>query len=106
MNAARSCVNQRLRAYLAVDEVSREGHHLRRLRPLRLEREEGAAFLLVWTAMHRIDDESPLHAQASWPVDHIRFGAGFADMVSLPEQGDERRIDWSAFDQLRACPLI
>ena len=126
----------RLRAYLAVDEVSREGHHLRRMRPLRLEREEGAAFLLVWTAMHRIDDESPLqgldasalsklnaelvvafsgieatierplHAQASWPVDQIRFGACFADMVSPPEQGGERRIDWSAFDQLRRCPLI
>ena len=56
--------------------------------------------------MHRIDDESPLHAQASWPVDQIRFGACFADMVSLPQQGNERRIDWSAFDQLRACPLI
>jgi len=125
----------RLRAYLAVDEVSREGHRLRRLRPLRLEREEGTAFLLVWTAMHRIDDESPLHgldppalsklnaelvvafsgieatierplhAQSSWPIDQIRFGACFADIVLPPDHGGEHRIDWSAFDQLRPCLL-
>lgn len=92
-----------------MDEISVEGHRLRRLRPLVLERDEGVAFLLVWTAMHRIDATSPLfglgpadlqrlnaevlvafsgvdetierslHAQASWPEDQIRFGACFAD---------------------------
>ena len=114
--------------------MRQEGHRLRRLRPLRLEREEGVALLLVWTAMHRIDAESPLHgldqaalerlnaelvvafsgidatlerplhAEASWPTDRIRFGACFADMVSLPDNRGERRIDWSVFDQIRPCP--
>lgn len=124
----------RLRAYLAMDEVSQEGHCMRRLRPLPLEREKGVALLLVWTAMHRIDANSPLrgldhtalerlnaelvvafsgidatlerplHAEASWPADRIRFGACVADMVSPPENGGERRIDWSAFDLIRPCP--
>lgn len=124
----------RLRAYLAMDEVSQEGHCMRRLRPLPLERAEGVALLLVWTAMHHIDAESPLqgldhaelkrlnaelvvafsgvdatlerpiHAEASWPADRIRFGACFADMVSLPDNSGERRIDWSAFDLIRPCP--
>ncbi len=123
----------RLRAYLAIDEVSQEGHRLRRLRPLRLEREEGVALLLVWTAMHRIDAESPLHgldqaalerfnaelvvafsgidatlerplhAEANWPTERIRFGACFADMVSLPDNRGERRIDWSVFDLIKPC---
>jgi len=124
----------RLRAYLAIDEVSHEGLLLRRLRRLHLEREEGVALLLVWTAMHPIDADSPLrgldraaleslnaelviafsgidatlerplHAEASWPWECIRFGACFADMVSLSDNRDERRIDWSAFDQIRPCP--
>jgi len=120
----------RLKAFLAVDEISVEGHRLRRLRPLVLERDEGVAFLLVWTAMHRIDATSPLfglgpvdlqrlnaevlvafsgvdetierslHAQASWPADQIRFGACFADMLQATH-----RINWSLFDCIRPCPL-
>ena len=98
----------RLRAFLALDEISREGHRLRRLKPLVLQRDQGVAFLLVWTALHRIDDASPLHvlspadlrslnaevvvafsgvdetiersvhAQAHWPVEHLHFGYCFA----------------------------
>ena len=51
----------KLQAFLAVDEISLEGHRLRRLKPLPLERDRGVAFLLVWTAMHRLDASSPLH---------------------------------------------
>lgn len=120
----------RLRAFLAVDEISTEGHRLRRLRPLVLERDQGVAFLLVWTAMHRIDPSSPLHglgpadlerlnaevlvafsgvdetierplhAQASWPGEHIRFGASFVDMIQA-----NHRLNWAVFDAIRPCVL-
>jgi len=107
----------RLRAFLAVDEISREGHRLRRLRPLVLQRDEGVAFLLVWTALHRIDATSPLHglspaelsrlqaevvvafsgvdetiersvhAQAHWLVEQLRFGYCFADILEDQPSG-------------------
>ncbi len=130
----------RLQAFLAVDEISLEGHRLRRLKPLPLERDRGVAFLLVWTAMHRLDASSPLHgltpadlarlhgdvvvafsgvdqtierpvhAQAHWPLERLRFGCCFADMIDDAPDGVHaglpNRIDWSAFDRIRPCPLI
>ena len=123
----------RLRVFLSVDEVSREGYCMRRLRPLALQRDQGISFLLVWTAMHRIDADSPLyglgheqlrhlnaelvvafsgvdetlerpvHARSSWSVDQIQFGYCFVDM--LEHQGAETRIDWTLFDRTRPCPL-
>ncbi|MEB3350216.1 MAG: ion channel [Cyanobacteriota bacterium] len=128
----------KLQAYLAIDEFSLEGHRLRRLRPLVLERDRGMAFLLVWTAMHRLEASSPLHgigreelarlhaevvvafsgvdqtierpvhAQAHWPLQRLRFGFCFADMIDDPPR-DARdaappHIDWSAFDRIRPCP--
>ncbi|MFQ6538477.1 MULTISPECIES: ion channel [Aphanothece] len=123
----------RVRAYLAEDEISAEGHRMRRLRPLPLERDQGIAFLLIWTAQHRIDASSPLHglgpdellarnaelvvafsgidetierpvhSRSSWPVQRIGFGLCFVDMVET--EGDSHRIDWSAFDRTRRCPL-
>lgn len=125
-------LDARLRACLAIDEVSEEGHRMRRLRPLALERDQGIAFLLVWTAMHRIGRDSPLHgltpadlerlkaevvvafsgvdetiersvhARASWPVDRLVFGACFEDVLT---GNDGEQIDWSAFDAIHPCPL-
>jgi inward rectifier potassium channel len=129
----------RLRAFLALDEISREGHRLRRLKPLVLQRDEGVAFLLVWTALHRIDAASPLHglspadlrrlnaevvvafsgvdetierpvhAQAHWPMEQLRFSCCFADILEDHPSGDgdgpPRRINWAAFDRIRPCPL-
>jgi len=124
----------RLRVFLAVDEVSREGHRLRRLKPLVLERDQGIAFLLIWTATHRIDAKSPLHglgserlrelnaelvvafsgidetlerpvhARTNWPVDHIAFGRCFVDM--LEHNGELTRLDWSLFDRTRSCATV
>ena len=121
----------RLQAFLAVDEVSAEGHRLRRMRPLPLERDRGVAFLLVWTAMHRIDHDSPLHglspadlqrlnaevlvafsgvdetiertvhARASWPVQSMEFGACFVDVLT-----GNSEIDWAGFDAIRPCPVL
>ena len=122
----------RLRLFLSVDEVSAEGHRMRRLKPLALERDQGIAFLLIWTAMHRIDASSPLHgmgsdqlrelnaelvvafsgidetlerpvhARTSWPAEQIAFGCCFVDM--LQHTNGETRIDWSLFDRTRLCP--
>ena len=129
-NERGNCVRDaRLQAFLAVDEISSEGHRLRRLKPLQLERDRSVAFALVWTAMHPIDAtsplhglntealracdaellvslsgidetlERPLHVHANWGPEHIRFGFCLADMLA------SRQILWSAFDQLRPCPL-
>ncbi len=94
----------RLRAFLAVDEISREGHRLRRLRPLALQRDEGVAFSGVDETIER-----PVHARAHWPVDHLRYGFSFADILEDHAGGvgvgPPRRINWAAFDRIRPCPL-
>jgi inward rectifier potassium channel len=123
----------RLKAFLAIDEHSSEGHLMRRQLPLPLIRDEGVAFLLTWTAMHPIDDSSPLHgrsiddlvrahgalvvafsgvdetlerpihARCSYSADQIAYGHCFVDMVETHDEG--RTIDFSRFDQIRFCPL-
>ena len=126
-------LDAKLRAYLAIDEVSLEGHRMRRLLPLLLERDQGIAFLLIWTVMHRIDEASPLHglsvedlqrcqaevvvafsgvdetiertvhARASWPQERLAYGRCFVDL--LDHQAGEARVDWQRFDRTRPCPL-
>jgi inward rectifier potassium channel len=44
-----------------IDEVSPEGHHLRRLHDLKLVRERTPMFVLSWTVMHEVDESSPLY---------------------------------------------
>ncbi len=125
-------LDARLKAVLAVDEVSQEGHRLRRLYPLPLIREDSIAFLLTWTGMHVIDAASPLarlspaalaqgngeiivafsgvdedlersiHARDSYPVEQIARGYCFEDMVET--RGDTRLIDLSRFNRIRPCP--
>jgi inward rectifier potassium channel len=54
------------------DEVSAEGHHLRRVIDLPLVRNRSPVFTLSWTVMHVIDEDSPI-ADIDWtkPDDHI-----------------------------------
>lgn len=42
------------------EEITPEGHHLRRLFDLPLERSRTPVFYLTWTVMHPIDEASPL----------------------------------------------
>jgi inward rectifier potassium channel len=116
---------------LALEERTEEGHVMRRLHTLNLQRDQSVAFLLTWTAMHVIDGTSPLHnltspdlmathaeilvafsgvdetlerpvhARYSYPADHIHFGECFVDMME--GSGDQRLIDWSNFNQTRPC---
>lgn len=55
-----------------MDEITVEGHHLRRIRDLKLVRERTPIFTLSWTVMHEIDADSPL-ADVDWekPGDHL-----------------------------------
>lgn len=51
----------RVRAYLMIDEITSEGQMMRRLHELKLVRDHSPVFLLSWTVMHTIDENSPLH---------------------------------------------
>lgn len=48
---------------LARDEVTQEGHFMRRFYELKLVRSHSPLFALSWTAMHRIDEDSPLYGE-------------------------------------------
>ena len=65
--AANQRGNQILEARLWVtlvrDEITVEGHSIRRLYDLKLVRNQSPFFFLSWTAMHPIDEESPLYGE-------------------------------------------
>jgi inward rectifier potassium channel len=50
-----------LRVYLMRDEISAEGQFMRRFYDLNLLRNQTPSFTLSWTAMHPIDEYSPLY---------------------------------------------
>lgn len=50
-----------LQVYLMRDEISAEGHSMRRFHELKLLRHRTPSFSLSWTAMHPIDESSPLY---------------------------------------------
>ena len=52
--------NARLRAELLIEEETVEGRQMRRFHSLRLEREELPYFLMTWTGIHLLDQDSPL----------------------------------------------
>src|SRR3954471_13310064 len=54
-------VEAQLRVVMLVNERTREGEMLRRQVDLPLVRDRTALFFLTWTAMHRIDPDSPFH---------------------------------------------
>jgi inward rectifier potassium channel len=51
----------RLKVYLMLDEVSSEGQMMRRLHELKLLRDHSPVFLLSWTVIHTINENSPLY---------------------------------------------
>lgn len=50
-----------MRAYLIRDEVTLEGHFIRRIYDIQLLRNQSPSFTLTWSAMHVIDESSPLY---------------------------------------------
>ncbi|MCP9798802.1 ion channel [Cyanobium sp. Lug-B] len=122
-----------VQAYLAIDERTTEGHRMRRLHPLVLNRDRSPLFLLTWTLMHPIDDRSPLrgrtprdlaageaeilvsfrgidatlerpiYAHHHLPASRVLFGEGFVDMMQ-EEEGQGQRIDFANFNRTHPCP--
>lgn len=118
--------NATARLWLFKDEVTAEGHEVRRFYELPLMRYENPALALSWTLYHVIDEESPLYGQtaedlgaadvslvivvsgydvvaaqtvhARKPYEHsdIRFGHRYVDVLGTTEDG-RVRIDYGRF---------
>ncbi len=119
-------VEARITVMLVRTERTAEGDEVRRLIDLPLVRAQHALFALTWTAVHFIDEASPLraedprslaakegalvvsftgfdgnlattvHARHIYRASEILFGRRFADVL-LHGEHDERIIDYSRF---------
>lgn len=122
-------IEAEVRLYLMLDELSSEGHFLRRLYDLKLVRERTSSFTLTWTIMHPIDQDSVLwgvtqpmlekvkaqlnvsltgidetvsqsiHARHSYGYQEILWDTRFVDMISRDE-GGHRYLDFSKFHEV------
>ncbi len=61
----------KLSVYLMIDEISAEGHMMRRLHELKLVRNQSPVFLLSWTVMHIIDESSPLFGMETATMERL-----------------------------------
>jgi inward rectifier potassium channel len=108
------------------DELSPEGHHMRRLHSMDLVRSQTPVFTLSWMVMHEIDEDSPLanvdwdkpedsimaiivtmtghdatygsttHARHMYDPAHVTRGERFVDVISELEDG-RLMIDFGDF---------
>jgi inward rectifier potassium channel len=115
-----------VRVIVLITEKTREGETMRRPIELALVRDRTPLFALTWTAMHRIDDQSPffgadamdrlraagaeiyvtltgldevmgqIHAQHSYRLDDIVANVRFVDVLTLRSDGT-REIDYRRF---------
>lgn len=119
-------VEAQLRVRLARDEISTEGDFMRRFHDLKLVRSQNPLFSLSWTAMHQIDEYSPLygatpeslaesetellvslngldetvsqtvHARHTFTAAEILWNMRFVDILKWTADG-ERYIDYTNF---------
>jgi inward rectifier potassium channel len=124
-----SLLDATAKAHALMDDVSSEGHRMRRNHVLELERSSMPVFLLAWTLIHRLDEKSPLfglevdnatervvgiivsftgvddtmlqavHARQMYNPEDLRFGARFADMIDSSTPG-MLIIDHAQMDEL------
>lgn len=115
-----------MRVTVLKTEISPEGHHMRRLHDLPLQRSTSPVFVMTWTAMHVIDEESPLwgedlesmerdevffivsltgldgtfsqtiHARRMYEWHDVRIDHRFVDIISFLDDG-RARIDYTRF---------
>ena len=115
-----------LRVALVRDEVNAEGQFMRRFYDLKLVRSQNPMFLLTWTAMHPIDEYSPLygatpetlaaaetmlvitltgldetvshtiHARHTFAAHEILWNMRFVDIISKTKDG-QRYVDYTRF---------
>lgn len=119
-------VEAQIRVSLMRDEITQEGHFLRRLQDLKLVRSQTPIFALSWLVMHPIDEKSPLygvtaeelaqeeaelvitltgldstvaqtiHARHSYTAEEMLWNVRFADIFSTTPDG-QRCIDYDRF---------
>ncbi len=133
--AANQRRNQILEAQLQLtlvrNEMTAEGHAMRRFHDLPLLRNRTPIFALTWTAMHPIDEQSPLygvaldalaasesellvtltgldetfsqtiHARHSFIADEIRWQMRFVDILAKTADG-QRVVDYSRFHEVES----
>jgi inward rectifier potassium channel len=122
-------IEAQLRVSLLLDEVSLEGHYMRRFYELDLVRSRSQFFTLSWTAMHQITEGSPLcrlqladmvtknalilvsvvgldetfsqtvHARHIYNPDDLRWDMTFTDVFVTDVRGD-RYLDYRRFHQI------
>jgi inward rectifier potassium channel len=115
-----------LRVVLMRDEISTEGEFMRRFYELKLERNYSPSFTLSWTAIHKIDRDSPLygctaesliqvnamliaslsgidetianavHSRHNYTATEILFNSRFVDILSKTTEGISY-IDYTRF---------
>ena len=126
-------VEANMRVSVLQDEVSPEGHRMRRLRDLPLVRDNSPIFALTWTVIHIIDEASPLHglneanaadkvvtllatmtgydatyaqnthARTMYYPEDLRFDYRFIDVLSTLEDG-RLMIDYDRFHDVEPEP--
>ena len=115
-----------MRVTVLKTERTEEGHQMRRLHDLRLERTTTPVFAMTWTVIHTIDEASPLygedapsmerdemafvvsltgldgtfsqtiHARRMYEWHDVRFAHRFVDIISFQADG-RARIDYTHF---------
>jgi len=66
-------VDATMHVTLARDEISTEGHHMRRMHDLPLLRNETPLFVLSWSVIHIIDENSPFHGMRQEDLERASF---------------------------------
>ncbi|MBE9033970.1 ion channel [aff. Roholtiella sp. LEGE 12411] len=118
-----------MRVYLMRDEVTVEGQFMRRFHDLKLLRSQTPSFMLSWSAMHPIDEYSPLygmtpesliqtkttlvislsgidetvaqvvHARHHYSANDILWNYRFVDIIHYTDEG-HRYIDYNEFHDI------
>jgi inward rectifier potassium channel len=126
---ANQIVEAQMRVVVARQETAPDGERMRRFYDLKLQRDRNVIFVLTWTAVHEIDESSPLHsltieemraqnlqliasvigldetfsqqvhARKSYTPEDFVFDMRFADIIGLEADGT-RYVDYSRFDEL------
>jgi inward rectifier potassium channel len=123
-----------LRVYLLRDEVTVEGNAMRRIYDLNLVRHRTPSFSLTWTAMHPIDEQSPLygmtpealadanttfvislsglditvaqtvHARHDYTAQEVLWNTQFVDIIHRTPEG-HRYIDYNRFHDVEPLDI-
>jgi inward rectifier potassium channel len=126
-------VEATIRAAVVRAEVTKEGETIRRVIDLPLVRGSTPTFILTWTVMHQVTKDSPLYgmtpqrlrelqcevlltltgldetlgqtinARTSFLPHEVVFGARFADVIQVTEEG--RLLDYAKFHDLQPATL-